>query len=90
MRLAAGTVLDLAPARCAVLDLSTLSDATDAGAWLEPHLADRLAGELLDAGAGAVVTRYGEPRLTAAAALATVSPASVPPGWTCGWRRRRS
>ncbi len=78
VRVPAGTMLG--PARCGVLDLSTLSDATDAGAWLEPGLADRLAATELAAGAEAVITRFGQPRLTAAAALAGVSPASVATG----------
>ena len=80
LRVPRGAVLDLDPARCGVLDLSVRSDAADAGAWLEPDLADRLAGAGLAAGSAAVITRYGEPRLTASAVLAGVSPASVATG----------
>ena len=70
--------------RDAVLDLSAQSDAVDEGAWLEPGLEDRLAGA---AGHGydAVVTRFGEARLTASTVLAGVSPATVATGidlWT--------
>jgi len=78
--LGSAALLDLGPARRGVLDLSTLSDAADAGAWLEPGLADRLAGAGLAAGSAAVTTRYAEPRLTASAVLAGVSPASVATG----------
>jgi 4-aminobutyrate aminotransferase-like enzyme/Ser/Thr protein kinase RdoA (MazF antagonist) len=71
--------------RCVVLDLSVPSDAVDEGAWLEPDLAGRLAlalldGGALDAGADAVVTRYGEVRLDASRVLAEVSPATVATG----------
>jgi 4-aminobutyrate aminotransferase-like enzyme/Ser/Thr protein kinase RdoA (MazF antagonist) len=78
--------------RCVVLDLSVPSDAVDEGAWLEPDLAGRLALAALDAGADAVLTRYGEARLDASRVLAGVSPATVatgidlwlarPPEWT--------
>ena len=77
-RVPSGTVLSLG--RCAVLDLATQSDAADAGAWLEPGLEERLAGAALAGGADAVVTRFGEPRLTASRVLAGVSPATVPTG----------
>jgi 4-aminobutyrate aminotransferase-like enzyme/Ser/Thr protein kinase RdoA (MazF antagonist) len=70
----------LSPGRCEVLDLSVQSDAVDAGAWLEPGLEDRLALALLDGGAGAVMTRFGEARLTASRALADLSPATVATG----------
>ena len=66
--------------RCEVLDLSAQSDAADAGAWLEPGLAGRLAGAALAGGADAVVTRFGEARLAAATVLAGVSPATVATG----------
>ena len=78
-----GAVLDLG--RFAVLDLSVQSDAVDEGAWLEPGLEDRLAAALLAEGYDAVVTRFGEARLTASAVLAGVSPATVATGidlWT--------
>ena len=82
-RVASGIGLDLG--RYAVLDLSTQSDAVDEGAWLEPGLEDRLAGAMLADGYDAVVTRFGEARLTASAVLAGVSPATVATGidlWT--------
>jgi 4-aminobutyrate aminotransferase-like enzyme/Ser/Thr protein kinase RdoA (MazF antagonist) len=71
-------VLDLGSAR--VLDLSVDSDAVDAGAWLEPGRADRLALAMLDGGAAAVVTRFGEARLTSSRVLSDVSPATVATG----------
>jgi len=74
------TVLDLGSARYQVLDLSAQSDAVDAGAWLEPGLADRLARAMLDGGADAVVTRFAEARLTESRAFAGVSPATVATG----------
>jgi 4-aminobutyrate aminotransferase-like enzyme/Ser/Thr protein kinase RdoA (MazF antagonist) len=74
----AGTVLDVGAAR--VLDLSVDSDAVDAGAWLEPGRADRLALAVLDGGAAAVVTRFGEARLTSSRVLSDVSPATVATG----------
>jgi 4-aminobutyrate aminotransferase-like enzyme/Ser/Thr protein kinase RdoA (MazF antagonist) len=72
--------------RWEILELSSQSDATDAGAWLEAGLEDRLAETAL-AGLGdpgeraeAVATRWAEPRLTAARTLAEVSPATVATG----------
>jgi hypothetical protein len=68
-----------------VLDLSVQSDAVDEGAWLEPGLEDRLAAARLAEGYDAVVTRFGEARLTAATVLAGVSPAAIATGidlWT--------
>ena len=78
-----GAIPDLG--RFAVLDLSVQSDAVDEGAWLEPGLEDRLAAALLAEGYDAVVTRFGEARLTASPVLAGVSPATVATGidlWT--------
>ena len=57
----------------------------DEGAWLEPGLEDRLAQALLAEGYDAVVTRFGEARLTASRVLADHSPATVATGidlWT--------
>jgi 4-aminobutyrate aminotransferase-like enzyme len=73
------------PVRWEVLDLSSQSDATDAGAWLEEGLEGRLAETALalpegSGGSGAVATRFAEPRLTAAGTLAEVSPATVATG----------
>jgi 4-aminobutyrate aminotransferase-like enzyme/Ser/Thr protein kinase RdoA (MazF antagonist) len=70
----------LDPARCEVLDLSSTSDDTDAGAWLGAGLAERLAQARLAAGAEAVLTRFGEARLAGSPALARVSPATVATG----------
>ena len=76
----------LGPVRWEILDLSSQSDATDAGAWLETGCQDRLAEAALvgsgDSGgrAEAVATRFAEPRLTAAGTLAEVSPATVATG----------
>ena len=78
-----GAVVDLE--RCAVLDLSAQSDAVDEGAWLEPGLEDRLAQALLAEGYDAVVTRFGEARLTGSRVLTEVSPATIATGidlWT--------
>ena len=88
LRVPAGTILSLDPARSQTLDLSSQSDATDAGAWLGPGLEDRLAEEVLASeaaagsrvGAWAVVTRFGEARLSASTVLAEVSPATVATG----------
>jgi 4-aminobutyrate aminotransferase-like enzyme/Ser/Thr protein kinase RdoA (MazF antagonist) len=82
LRVPAGAALlrGLDPARCQVLDTSSQSDATDEGAWLEAGLTDRLAEAGLAEGAQAVVTRFAEPRLAAAGALAEVSPATVAAG----------
>jgi 4-aminobutyrate aminotransferase-like enzyme/Ser/Thr protein kinase RdoA (MazF antagonist) len=70
------------PARWEVLDLSSQSDATDAGAWLEDGREGRLAETALagSGGSGSVATRFAEPRLTAARTLAEVSPATVATG----------
>jgi 4-aminobutyrate aminotransferase-like enzyme/Ser/Thr protein kinase RdoA (MazF antagonist) len=68
-----------------VIDLSTESDDLDAGAWLDTEVEDRLAEAALHAGAEAVVTSYGQPRLTRSVALSSDSPATVPTGidvWT--------
>ncbi|MGH3174670.1 MAG: aminotransferase class III-fold pyridoxal phosphate-dependent enzyme, partial [Streptosporangiaceae bacterium] len=87
-RAPSGAVPALGPpdlGRCAVLDLSAQSDAVDEGAWLEPGLEDRLAQAMLADGYDAVVTRFGEARLTGSRVLAGVSPATVATGidlWT--------
>ncbi|MGY4712173.1 aminotransferase [Mycolicibacterium sp. CBM1] len=46
------------------LDLSSDSDAVDAGAWLDAGLEDRLAAEALAAGATGAATTFGQPRLS--------------------------
>ena len=63
------------------LDLSVDADTMDRGAWRQPGVADRLAGQL----PGAVATQYARPRLAGAPVLSPVSPPSVPTGvdlWT--------
>lgn len=73
-------VAGLAPDSIAVLDLSTDSDVLDHGSWLEAGTEERLAADLLARGTAAVATRYGRPRLTAAAPLRADSPATVATG----------
>jgi 4-aminobutyrate aminotransferase-like enzyme/Ser/Thr protein kinase RdoA (MazF antagonist) len=63
-----------------VLDLSVDADGMDGGAWLEPDCESRLAAEALAAGAGAVVTAFGQARLTRSATLSPSSPATVATG----------
>jgi 4-aminobutyrate aminotransferase-like enzyme len=71
--------------RVAVLDLCSTSDALDGGAWLAPDAEDRLAAAELDAGAWAVATAFGEPRLTRAAPLSQEPPANVATGVDVWW-----
>ena len=70
----------LDPASTITLDLSPESDAMDDGAWLEPDVEDVLARQAVGAGAACVVTRFGEPRLSAAPPLSQVSPDVVATG----------
>jgi len=63
-----------------VLDLSVDTDAMDGGAWREPDLESRLAAEALADGGGAVVTAFGQARLTRSATLSATSPATVATG----------
>ncbi|MCB0925791.1 MAG: aminotransferase [Mycobacterium sp.] len=62
------------------LDLSPESDAVDAGAWLSPDCADRLAADVIATGAGAVITGFGQPHLDRSATLADQSPATIATG----------
>jgi len=71
---------DLSPDDIAVLDLGWDSNLMNAGAWLDASTADRGASTLIAAGARAVVTRWGQPQLTASRALTEWSPATVPTG----------
>jgi 4-aminobutyrate aminotransferase-like enzyme/Ser/Thr protein kinase RdoA (MazF antagonist) len=71
--------------RVAVLDLSWTADAMDGGAWLDPLTEDRLGAAGLDAGAGAVVTVFGEPRLTRSAPLSPDPPSNVATGVDVWW-----
>ncbi len=70
----------LDPATVAHLDLSPESDAMDGGVWLDPECEHRLAADALAGGAPAVVTTFGQPRLTRSATLSTESPATVATG----------
>lgn len=62
------------------LDLSAESDAMDGGAWLQPDCEERLARQALAGGAAAVVTVFGQARLTRSATLSPLSPATVAAG----------
>ena len=68
------------------LDLGVLSDTMDGGVWLDPGCEDRLAAEA-GAGAGTVVTAFGQPQLTRSATLSPRSPATIATGvrlWPAG------
>ena len=72
------------------LDLSPESDDMDSGLWLDPHCEDRLAAERIGAGASAVITTFGQPRLTRSTILCEQSPATVATGiqfWPAAPRR---
>ncbi|MFI9150520.1 aminotransferase [Streptomyces sp. NPDC053367] len=71
---------DLAAADIAVVDLSTEADSMDDGAWTDAGTEARLAAAALADGAGAVATRYAQPRLTEAPEMSAVSAATVPTG----------
>lgn len=73
-------VRGLSPSDIATLDLSAEADAMDHGAWLEADSEDRIASSVLADGAAAVVTRYGQARLTRAPALSAAEPATVATG----------
>jgi 4-aminobutyrate aminotransferase-like enzyme/Ser/Thr protein kinase RdoA (MazF antagonist) len=81
----AARLVDQPPPR--VLDLSATADAMDGGAWLQPDVEERLAGEALDGGAAAVATAFGEPRLTRSALHAAEPPADVATGLDAWWDR---
>ncbi|HEY0449336.1 aminotransferase [Actinophytocola sp.] len=70
-----------------VLDLSSTADALDGGAWQLPDIEERLAGEALDAGAVAVVTAFGQGRLTRAVPLSASPPENVATGVDAWWNR---
>jgi 4-aminobutyrate aminotransferase-like enzyme/Ser/Thr protein kinase RdoA (MazF antagonist) len=61
----------------AVLDLSVDADAMDGGAWLEPDCEARLAAGALAAGAAAVVSAFGQARLSRSSTLLATSPATI-------------
>ena len=62
------------------LDVSTISDDVDAGAWLDPGLEERLALAALDAGASAAWLERGTPRLIASRPRSATSSETVPTG----------
>ncbi|AQT79859.1 4-aminobutyrate aminotransferase [Mycolicibacterium litorale] len=62
------------------LDLSTDADAMDSGAWLDGGCEDKLAATALADGAVAVVTNFGQPRLTRSVPLSAQSAATVGTG----------
>jgi 4-aminobutyrate aminotransferase-like enzyme/Ser/Thr protein kinase RdoA (MazF antagonist) len=69
------------------LDLSSESDGMDAGAWLDPNCEENLANATLRAGAAAVSSTFGQPRLTRSIALHGESSSTVPTGvdlWLSG------
>ena len=73
--------------RLEVLDLSSTADALDGGAWQLPDIEERLAAEALDGGAAAVVTAFGEGRLTRAVPLSASAPENVATGVDAWWDR---
>jgi 4-aminobutyrate aminotransferase-like enzyme/Ser/Thr protein kinase RdoA (MazF antagonist) len=72
-------------ARVEVLDLSSTAAALDGGAWQIPGIEEDLAARALDAGADAVVTAFGEPRLTRAVPLSASPPENVATGIDAWW-----
>ena len=70
----------LDPAAVARLDLGAESEAMDGGVWLDGDCEDRLAAQALAAGAAAVITDFGQPRLTRSQTLSPEAPATVPTG----------
>ncbi|AKK27763.1 aminotransferase [Mycobacterium sp. EPa45] len=70
----------LAPAAVVRLDLSSESDSMDAGRWLTADYEDDLAVKALVGGAGAVVTIFGQPRLTRTVPLTPQSGATIGTG----------
>ena len=62
------------------LDLSADADAMDGGAWLEGDVEERLAREALAEGAQAVITTFGQPRLTRSGILSRYAPANIATG----------
>ena len=73
-------VPELAPQTVAYLDLSAESEAMDGGTWLDLDCETRLATAALSSGAAAVVTHFGQSRLTRSATLSIDSPATVATG----------
>ena len=73
-------VSDLDPRDVVRLDLSAESDDMDGGVWLADDCEESLARKAIDGGAGAVVTTFGQPRLTRSRALSAESPATIGTG----------
>ena len=71
----------LDPTTVVRLDLSVESDAMDSGAWLDPAVEQDLASAAIRDGAGAVVTVFGQPRVTRSAPLSPEAPATVGTGF---------
>ncbi|MCV7174440.1 aminotransferase [Mycolicibacterium sphagni] len=75
----------LAPTTVTRLDLSPESDAMDSGRWLAAECEDDLAARALTDGAVAVVSTFGQPRLTRSVPLSSQSAPTVGTGvdlWT--------
>lgn len=70
----------LAPTAVVRLDLSSEADSMDAGRWLAAGYEDDLAVKALVGGADAVVTIFGQPRLTRTEPLKQESTATVGTG----------
>ncbi|MDT5012767.1 MAG: hypothetical protein QOH57_4384, partial [Mycobacterium sp.] len=73
-------IAGLSDSTVATLDLRPDSDAMDEGAWLRDNVADDLAVTATGAGAAAVVTQYGTPRLDRSRPLRHESPDVVATG----------
>ncbi len=52
----------------------------DSGTWLDPACEANLAAEAIAAGAAAVITTFGQPRVSRSATLSPVSPATIGTG----------
>ena len=76
----ASLISGLNPGAVARLDLSAESDAMDSGRWLVADCEDDLVAEALADGAVAVVSTFGQPRLTRATPLRPQSAATVGTG----------
>ncbi|BBY61037.1 aminotransferase [Mycolicibacterium sarraceniae] len=70
----------LEPGSVTRLDLSAESDAMDCGRWLTAGCEEDLVAEALADGAAAVVTTFGQPRLTRSVPLSPQSAATVGTG----------
>jgi 4-aminobutyrate aminotransferase-like enzyme/Ser/Thr protein kinase RdoA (MazF antagonist) len=73
--------------RLEVLDLSSTAEALDGGTWQRPGIEEELAVQALGAGATAVVTAFGEGRLTRSEPLSANPPENVATGVDVWWVR---